>query len=92
MTWPPMLMHIRVKNEKHNIGLWLPIFLILLPLALIVLVILLPLVILGLILFWDTWGMWSLKVIWAAIVTCCSLRGLEVDVQDGNQMVYISMI
>jgi hypothetical protein len=91
MTWPPALMHIKVKNEKSNIGLWLPIFL-LWPLALAVVIILLPIVLLGLIIFWDSWGMWALKVLWAAIVTCCSLRGLEVNIQDGNKLVYITMI
>jgi hypothetical protein len=84
-------MHIKVKNEKSDIGLWLPIFL-LWPLALAVVIILLPIILLGLIIFWDSWGLWSLKVLWAAIVTCCSLRGLEVDVQDGNKLVYITMI
>jgi hypothetical protein len=91
MTWPPALMHIKVKNEKSDIGLWLPIFL-LWPLALAVVIVLLPFIIIGLIIFWDSWGLWSLKVLWAAIVTCCSLRGLEVDVQDGRQNVYISVL
>jgi|WetSurMetagenome_2_1015567.scaffolds.fasta_scaffold210854_2 hypothetical protein len=91
MTWPPALMHIKVKNETHDIGLWLPIFL-LWPLALAVVIILLPIILLGLIIFWDSWGMWSLKVLWAAIAACCSLRGLEVDVQTGKDLVYITMI
>jgi hypothetical protein len=91
MTWPPALMHIKVKNENHNVGLWLPIFL-LWPLALAVVIILLPIILVGLIIFWDSWGLWSLKVLWAAIVTCCSLRGLQVDVQKGNELVYITMI
>jgi hypothetical protein len=91
MSYPPALMHIKFKNEKNNFGLWLPIFL-LWPLALVVLIILLPIIIVGLIIFWDSWGLWSLKVLWAAIVTCCSLRGLEVDVRNGSQSVYISVV
>jgi hypothetical protein len=91
MTWPPALMHIKVKNESHNIGLWLPIFL-LWPMALAVVIILLPVIVVGLIIFWDSWGMWSLKTLWAAIVTCCSLRGLEVDVRTGEQNVYVSVV
>jgi hypothetical protein len=91
MTWPPMLMHVKIKNEEHNFGLWLPIFL-LLPLALVVLIILSPIIILGLILFWDSWGTWTLKVLWAAVVSYWSVRGLEVNVQNGNQHVYVSVI
>ncbi len=92
MNWPPMLMHIHVKNEKSDFGLWLPLFL-LLPLALVVLIILLPLIIVGLLIFWDSgWPIWALKVLWAAIVSYWSLRGLKVDVQDGNKYVYVSVV
>ena len=92
MNWPPMLMHIKIQNEDRRFGLWLPLFL-LLPLALVVLIILLPLIIVGLIIFWDSgWGLWALKVVWAAIVSYWSLRGLEVDVQDGNKYVYVSVV
>ena len=92
MNWPPMLMRIHVKNEKSNFGLWLPIFL-LLPLALVVLIILLPLMILGMIIFWESgWPMWVLKVLWAAIVSFCSIRGLKVDVRSGNEYIYVSVI
>jgi hypothetical protein len=91
MTWPPALMHIKVKNEKSDFGLWLPIFL-LWPLALAVVIILLPIILVGLIIFWDSWGLWSLKMLWAAIVTCCSMRGLQVDVEDGNKLVYVTIV
>ncbi len=92
MTWPPMLMKIHVKNEKSDFGFWLPIFL-LLPVALVVFIILLPFIIIGLIIFWDSgWAQWALKALWAAVVSYWSLRGLEVDVQDGDKFVYVSVV
>jgi hypothetical protein len=87
-----MLMKIHVKNEKSDFGFWLPIFL-LLPVALVVFVILLPFIIIGLIIFWDSgWAQWALKGLWAAVVSYWSLRGLEVDVQDGDKLVYVSVV
>jgi hypothetical protein len=92
MSWPPMLMHIQVKNEKSDFGFWLPICL-LLPLALVVLIILLPLIVIGLIIFWDSgWSLWALKVLWAAVVSYWSLRGLQVDVQNGDKYVYVTVV
>lgn len=92
MNWPPMLMHIKIENEEHKFGLWLPLFL-LLPLALVVLIILSPLILIAVIVLWPSgWGEWALQVLWAAIVSCCSLRGLEVNVQNGNQYVYVSVV
>ena len=91
MTRPPLWMKIRVRNEEHNFRLWLPLFL-LLPLALVVLIILSPIIIIGLIIFWDSWGMWSLKVIRASVMSFWNMRGLEVDVQNGKEMVFISVV
>ncbi len=92
MTRPPLWMKIRIRNEEHKFGLWLPLFL-LLPLAFVILIILSPLIILGLIIFWDSgWSEWALKVLWAAIVSFWTMRGLEVDVRTGEQNVYISVV
>jgi hypothetical protein len=41
MNWPPMLIHIKVRNPKTNFGCWFPLFL-LFPFVLAVLIILLP--------------------------------------------------
>ena len=92
MNWPPMLMHIKIQNEDRRFGLWLPLFL-LLPLALVVLIILSPLILIAVFVLWPSgWGLWALKVLWAAIVSFCSMRGLKVDVQNGNQYVYVSVV
>jgi hypothetical protein len=95
MNWPPMLMHVKVKNEKSNFGLWLPLFL-LFPLALVVLIILSPLIIIGilvlLMLGQERWVEWGLRCLWVAIVSSWALRGLKVDVQNGNQHVFVSVV
>ena len=92
MTRPPLWMKIKIKNEEHDFGLWLPLFL-LLPLALVVLIILSPLILIAVLVLWPFgWGEWALKVLWAAIVACCAIRGLEVNVKNGNQQVYVSVV
>jgi hypothetical protein len=92
MSRPPMLMHIRFQKEDRSFGLWLPLFL-LLPLALVVLIILSPLILVALFLLWPSgWGLWALKVLKAAFASFCAMRGLEVDVQNASQHVYISVV
>ncbi len=92
MNRPPMLMHVRVRNESTNFGLWLPLFL-LIPLALVVLIILSPLILIAVIVLWPSgWGKLAILALWAAIVSFCSLRGLKVDVQGRNERVYISVV
>jgi hypothetical protein len=92
MSRPPMLMHIRFEKEDRSFGLWLPLFL-LLPLALVVLIVLSPLIIIALLVLWPSgWGLWALKVLKAAIVSFWAMRGLEVDVQNSSQHVYVSVV
>ena len=95
MNCPPMLMHVKIKNEKANFGLWLPLFL-LIPLALVILIILSPLILIALLILWLCgWGRWarlSLRALKVALVAFWSTRGLEVDVRHGNQVVYVSIV
>jgi hypothetical protein len=95
MNWPPMLMHVKVKNEKSDFGLWLPLFL-LFPLALVVLIILSPLIIIGIIVLcalgYGRWVWWGFRCLWVAIVSSWALRGLKVDVQNGNKHVFVSVV
>jgi hypothetical protein len=92
MNRPPILMHVKIQNEEHTVGLWLPLFLLII-IALAVLIILSPLILIAVIVFWPSgWGEWALKVLWAAIVSCCSMRGLEVNVQNGDKHVYVSVV
>lgn len=92
MNWPPMLMHIRIKNKNTKFGLWLPLFL-LFPLALVIFIILSPLILIAVIVLWHTgWGKLALFSLKAAFLACWSLRGLKVDVQGRNECVSISIL
>jgi hypothetical protein len=95
MIWPPMLMHVKIQNEKTSFGFWLPLFL-LLPLALVVLIVLSPLILISLLVLWacgqGRWVRWGFRCLTAAIVSSWALRGLRVDIQNSKQRVYVSVI
>jgi hypothetical protein len=92
MNRPPVLMHLRFRNEEHNFGLWLPLFL-LLPLLLVVLIVLSPLILIAVLALWPFgWGRWGLVALAAAVRSLFALRGLEVDVRSGQEHVLISVI
>jgi hypothetical protein len=89
---PPVLMRLRFHNGDRKFGLWLPLFL-LIPLALVVLIILSPLIIIAIAVLWPSgWGKLALLVLKAAWGLLCSMPGLEVNVRNPNQCVYISVI
>ena len=92
MKRPPILMHLRIRGEEKGFGLWLPLFL-LLPLALVVFIILSPLILIAVLILWPSgWGKRALLVLRAAGEIFCSMRGLKVDVQSGDQCIYISVV
>lgn len=92
MNRPPLLMRVKVKNERNDFGLWLPLFL-LIPLALVVLIILSPLILISLLVLWPFgWGRLVVLAPWAAIVSFCAMRGLKVDVHNPRESVYISVV
>ena len=92
MNLPPTLMHVKVKSEGANFGLWLPLFL-LLPLALVVLIILSPLILIAILVLWPSGkGPWALFALRAAFTAFWSLRGLKVDVEYPKSCVYIYVI
>jgi hypothetical protein len=95
MNWPPMLMHVKIKNKETNFGLWLPLFL-LLPLALVVLIILSPLIIIGILVLCalghGRWVVWGFRCLWVAIVSSWALRGLKVDVQGHKGTVQVTIV
>jgi len=89
---PPLLMRMRFHKGEKKFGMWLPLFL-LIPLALVVLIILSPLIIIAIVVLWPSgWGKLALLVLKAAWGLLCSMRGLQVDVQNRNECVYISVI
>ena len=92
MNWPPMLMHVKVKNKNTNFGIWLPLFL-LFPVALVFFLILSPLILIAIIVLWHSgWGKLALFSLIAGFMACWSLRGLKVDVKEHNERVLISII
>jgi hypothetical protein len=92
MSWPPMLMHIKIKSKGTKFGLWLPLFL-LFPIALVIFLILSPFILIAVIVLWHNgWGKLALFSLWAAFVACWSLRGLKVDVRKPDECVLISII
>ncbi len=85
MSWPPYLMRVQLKNTRHNIGLWLPLFLtwpIVLAFLLAVFAILLPFALLAMLFTWGP-GWWRPVVFGlpAILRLFGSLRGLTVDVE-----------
>jgi hypothetical protein len=92
MRRPPLWMRLRFRNRTRDFRLWLPLFL-LLPLALVVLIILSPLILIALLVLWPTgWAEWALRVLGTAGGIFCAMRGLEVDIQNREQNVYISIV
>ena len=92
MKRPPLWMHVRVQNEKKDFGLWLPLFL-LLPLAVVVLIVLSPLILIALLILWPSgWSEWALRMLGAAFPIFWSMRGLEVNVKDRQNVVYVSVV
>ena len=92
MNRPPMWMRLRIHNEDKNFGLWLPLFL-LIPVVIVALIILSPLILIATIVLWPMgWGKPALMIIPVAWSLYCSVRGLRVDVQGRNEMLYISVV
>jgi hypothetical protein len=92
MNRPPVWMHLRFKNEGRKFGLWLPLFL-LIPLALVALIILSPLILITILVLWALgWGKPAVMFVPAVWRIFCSMRGLQVDVQNRHQCVYISVV
>ncbi len=92
MNWPPMLMHVKIKNPKHQFGFWLPLFLIVLV-AFVFVIALLPVILLVILLAWPTgWGRWMANALKTVYIMLCSLRGMKVDIQNQKETVFISVV
>lgn len=92
MNRPPLIMRVRIQNPEHKFGLWLPLFL-LLPLVLIVLIILSPLIlIVFLVLCCLGWGRLAVRLPAAIWRVFCAARGLRVDVDNPTDKVKIIIL
>ncbi len=94
MNWPPMVMRIKISQPERRLNLWLPLF-IMFPIAFIITValflLLLPLILIAAAVFWRL-GFWRpLFFFWPAVLGCLSaMRGLEVDVDQNQERIFIS--
>ena len=90
MNRPPLFLSLAI-GRRHGFRLWLPLFL-LLPFLLVLLLLILPFLILGTLFFWMFgWGRSLLLFIPVLLGILWALRGLEVDVEDSNEKVFISI-
>lgn len=92
MNWPPMLLQLGIKNRRNNIRLWIPLFIVML-IAFVFVLLLSPFVLITTAILWPFgWGK-PLLLGGPAIFRClCALRGLKVDIKEGNQLILISFI
>ena len=77
MSIPPCLMHVRIHNEEHNFGIWLPLFLAWLILAALVLAFLPIFLILLLVALPFGWGEFMLLRGHEFITYCVPCAGLK---------------
>ena len=88
MNRPPLLMGLAFGKRKFR--LWLPLFL-LFPFLLVILLLLAPFLLLGAIFLWSFgWGKTLLLFIPVMLEILSELRGLEIDVDSGEEKVFIS--
>jgi hypothetical protein len=94
MNWPPMLMHVKIRNDHTDFGIWIPLALIAL-IAFAVLIALSPFIILAFIIMLMTgaerWVRLTVLGLWTIIVSSWSLKGLEVYVENAKDLVIVSV-
>jgi len=98
---PPMVLRVRIHNQRRHFGLWVPLFPVvplLILLALLLPILLLPFLLVAVAVFWYRgWGRrlliagpWLLLAGPRFVALFCALRGLEIDVQNPKEKVLIS--
>ncbi len=90
MNRPPLIMRLRILNDKKSLRLWLPIFL-LYPFLLVLALALEILALIAWLLLWPFgWGKTLLFTIPYLFRVICALRELEVDVQNRQETFFVS--
>jgi len=95
MNFPPMIMQIQISRKDRGFNLWLPLFIIF-PIVVIIIaalfLLLLPLMLIAAVILWRL-GLWRpLFFFWPAVFGCfCAMRGLEVDIDQDDAQVFISV-
>ena len=92
MSIPPCLMYLHIHNEEHSFGLWLPLFLAWLILAVLALALLPIFLILLIVALPFGWGEFMLLLGPRFYNVLCALRGLKVDVDRANEKVEILFV
>ena len=83
MMFPPSILRLQVHDNERRIGLWLPLIM-LWPVVLLLGILLAPFVIILAIILWPKgWGKPLLLVGPSLFRLFCSLRGLNVRVEEG---------
>ncbi|MBT99578.1 MAG: hypothetical protein CL902_13285 [Dehalococcoidia bacterium] len=91
MIRPPWLLHLRVKGKNRGFRLAFPLFVIW-PFLLLTAVLLAPIVLTLAVVFWSTgWRRPMLSSGPRFFTMFCALRGLEIDVQNQDKHVYLSI-
>jgi hypothetical protein len=87
---PPLVMRLRVVNQRSNFGLWLPLFL-LYPFLLAFFIIGEAMALVAFLLLWPFgWGKAILLTIPYLCRVICNLRNLEVDVAKKRETFFVS--
>ena len=83
MNRPPLIMRIRIRNSNTKFGLWIPLFLIF-PIVAILLIALAPLALPAVLIVLPFGYARTVLCAPALFSVFCAMRGLEVDVVNGN--------
>ena len=87
--FPPSVLRIRVRDNDHNIGLWLPLILVW-PLVVLVDIVLSPLILLLSLILWPSgYGKPLLFAGPLVFRLFCALRGLTVSVEQRSERVLV---
>lgn len=90
MNCPPLLLHLDISKQHRRTALWIPLFLIW-PILAALAIVLLPLILIAALVLWQFgWGKPVLLFVPLVCSCICALRGLEVDLKQGNRVLLIS--
>jgi len=84
MNRPPLIMRIRIRNRDTKFGIWLPLFLIF-PIIAVLLIALAPLALLAALIVLPFGYARTVLCAPALFSVFCAMRGLEVDIVNGNK-------
>jgi len=92
MIQPPLFLKFFFRADGSRFGCWLPIFL-LLPLLLVALILLLPVTLIAALVLWPLgWARPLLGAVPALFMLLHAMRGLKVEVHDGDTDIDIKVI